>query len=202
MSQCLRVTLLGRPRYGTVTSSSGRDESPLVLERAAGPCVLRAARPHDEQLDECATLTRRQRADVLVLRQPERQQQPAAAGPSPAALAHQQIAQLHAAGLPRALEHDAGGSRLACGDLALQLGSGEPNAVRLLERLQVLRRSIDRGGVAHIPPRNVVLRDTRTTGRHRGLPPQPPELSPPVIRLDKPKQTAAWDQPRKRGAIR
>src|SRR5436309_11022686 len=96
------------------------------------PLVLRAARTCDEQLDECATLTRRQRADVLVLRQSERKQEPAAAGPSPTALAHQQVAQLHAARLPAALEHVIGGGRLPCRDLTLQLPASEPNPVRLL----------------------------------------------------------------------
>ena len=92
------------------------------------------ARLRREHGGERLALARGERADLLVLGQAEREQQPPAAGAAPAPLAHQQVADLHARRLPRAVEHDLGRRQPLRGHPALQLGSRQANAVGVVER--------------------------------------------------------------------
>ena len=72
--------------------------------------------------------------DLLVLRDAERDQQPPAARPSPALLAHQQVADRHAVCLPGAAEDHLSGRELARGDSTLHPSAGEAYAIRVLQR--------------------------------------------------------------------
>src|SRR3954452_20901467 len=103
---------------------------------------------------QSTTLAVGQRADLLVLRQTQREQDAAAACAAPTPLAHQKIAQRHALGLPRALENDVGDRSRLCRDTTLELGPRKTHAVGLLKGAQVLWRSNRRGEFAHDPPRN------------------------------------------------
>src|SRR5262249_38891834 len=79
----------------------------------------------------------------------EGEEQPPTAGTTPPPLAHQQVTNRHAFRLPRAIHDYVYDTGLLHGNHALQLGSRQADAICLLECAQVLRRSIDRGGVAH-----------------------------------------------------
>ena len=54
-------------------------------------------------------------------------------------LAHQQVADGHALGFPRAAQHHVGDGRLPLSHLPLELGPSQPNPVRLRKRPHVLR---------------------------------------------------------------
>ena len=66
--------------------------------------------------------------------------EPPAAGPAPAMLAHEQIGDRHALGLPGALEHHVPDGDLPVGDLSLEFRPGQAYAIGLLESTHVLRR--------------------------------------------------------------
>ncbi len=72
------------------------------------------------------------RADGLRLRHRDRGKEPPTAGPTPAMLAHEQIGDRHALGLPGAVEHHVRDGDLPVGDLALELRPGQPYAIGLL----------------------------------------------------------------------
>ncbi len=82
-----------------------------------------------EHLGQRAALALGHRADRLLLGHRDLREELAAAGLSPAALAHQQVGDGHALGLPRAFEDHLGDVELAGGDAPLELGAGEAHLV-------------------------------------------------------------------------
>src|SRR5205823_9752768 len=87
-----------------------------------------------EHRGERDALALRQRSHLLVLGDAEGEQQAAATLPPPALLAHEKLRELHALGLPRALEDDLGDTLVARCHAALQVCTREPNAICVLER--------------------------------------------------------------------
>src|SRR4051812_30665880 len=144
--------------------------------------MIRASRnPVSQRTRQRTTLAVRERADLLVLRQAHREQHAPASCPAPAALTHKKIAQRHALCLPRAVEYDVGDRCRLCCNAALELGPCEPDLVRLLERAQVLWRSLRRGAFGHDPPRGDGLTTTPADPRHeaRSHKSRPLSLGPP-----------------------
>src|SRR5689334_17535860 len=127
-------------------------EPPLRLEGGGGDWHLN--RPAlgisgREAGGERAALALGEGPYLLVLRNPQRYEQPAAAGATPAPLAHQQVADRHALCFPRAIQDHLYDRGVLQRNPSLELSPGEPNAICLLECAQVLRRNVDRGDAAH-----------------------------------------------------
>src|SRR5215217_4395248 len=123
---------------------------------------------------EGAALTLGERPDLLVLGHSERDQQPPAPGAPPTALAHEQVADRHARGLPRAVEDHLTRRDLLCGYLALQLGTGQPHPIRACERVQVLLTATGRRSVPHLvlPENWLAFRTSRHTALGRNEQPR------------------------------
>src|SRR3954447_21628542 len=97
-------------------------------------------------------LARGEGPDLLVLRQPERDEKAPAPCAAPAPLSHQKVTYLHARGFPWAVQDDLSRRNLLRRDLALQISPRQPNAVGVVKRPQMLRGSRRRGRVAHVDP--------------------------------------------------
>src|SRR5262245_11895384 len=114
-----------------------------------------------------------ERPDLLVLGNSERDQQPPATSPTPALLAHQQVADRHAVSLPRTAEDHLSGGELARCDSTLHPSPGEAYAIGVLQRLQMLLlTSVDRGRLAHQTSPHYVR--SRTTSADTPVPSEPP----------------------------
>ena len=116
--------------------------------RAASPeSALRRGGPAERRSDDRgqrAALAIGHRADGLRLRHADVREELAAARRPPTTLAEQQLGDRHARRLPRAREDDRADGRPPLGDAALELGAREPDLVRALKCLHMLRRRGDR----------------------------------------------------------
>jgi hypothetical protein len=150
----------GQPRLPPSAVSGGRERllsshrcrrgCPLGSRGRNSPCGrCHRGSPGGQNRRNGQSLPLRECADLLVLRHAQRHEQPPAAGPPPALLAHQQITDRHAVSLPGAAHDDIRCREVAGSNLPLHAGSREPNSVGVLERSQMLLFSADRGRLAH-----------------------------------------------------
>ena len=133
-------------------TTSGRCRSTRRSSSSSSGPTLEDRREHH-------SLAVRQRPELLVLEEPDADQEPLGALATPALLAHQQVADRHALGLGRRLGDHRGDAGLASGDPALERGAREAHLVRSLQRSQMLRRRLGNSELGHTrtPRRSVVL---------------------------------------------
>ncbi len=130
-----------RPRLGLIGMLAGWWQ----LKLSSGCPLARGSRSERGPVRPCVSIAasvRRWRSVIepigLLLGHRDLGEELAAAGLTPAALAHQQVGDGHALGLPRAVEDHLGDVELAGRDAALELGAGEANLVGAFEGAHVL----------------------------------------------------------------
>src|SRR6185436_16333081 len=123
----------GPPRFRLNRAETEPHRARLLGTLDAGLADLRR-----EHRREGGALTLGHRPDLLVLRQPDREQDAPAPGSSPAPLAHQQLAHRHALRFPRTAQDHLGRIALARSNLTLQRRSREPDSIGSLECPQML----------------------------------------------------------------
>ena len=130
-----------RPRLGLIGMLAGLVAAQALVRLSVTQGVALHARPRSRQPSISASV-RRWRSVIepigLLLGHRDLGEELAAAGLTPAALAHQQVGDRHALGLPRAVEDHLGDVDLAVGDAPLELGAGEADLVGALECAHVL----------------------------------------------------------------